>query len=664
MTAPVAEPDDARGDTAAPGARSVYCARTARVQLLPPELCNQIAAGEVLERPASAVKELVENALDAGARAVFVDLDEGGQALIRITDDGSGMRREDAELALQRHATSKISTVDDLSAIRTLGFRGEALASIASVSRMRLITQPHDAMLGTLIEIEGGHTARIAETAAAPGTVIEVRDLFYNTPARLKFLKRDTTELKRVQGWMQRLALMRPDVHFRLTADGRKRLDVPPHRDPVDRLLAVLGRELTEALHPLPELPPVDGVVTRGWFSEPSFTVRGGGSQFVFVNGRFIKDRTISAAITAAYRELMGKGRQPAVVLFIEVPLDLIDVNVHPTKIEVRFQDNDTVFRSVYRGLRDGLAAAPWARDTPGRARLGSAIGTLEDDDFVGGGGDRALAERTGTEAGATAREPWLSALLGGAPNDRARRDAPSLYDAAPWVGAERPLRGSSAPDGLRRPDEGLAPRAPQGGPGERSAPYFSRLRYIGQYSRAYLVCSDSAGLVIVDQHAAHERISFERLKASHEGRAPESQRLLFPVQLELDAVRAAALEDHLDFFAELGFELEPFGGQSFALKAVPGMLAGARYLDIVKDALDDLSNLERTTRVEEAIEAVLSRMACHGSVRAGDDLTEEEVYALFEQMDRIDFRAHCPHGRPVYFRLTLEELEKRFDRR
>ncbi len=629
-----------------------------RVHLLPPELCNQIAAGEVVERPASAVKELVENALDAGATRIAIDLEEGGRTLIRVTDNGHGMSRQDAELALERHATSKIATLDDLMSIRTLGFRGEALPSIASVSRMTLVTQPHDAMVGTRIVVEGGHIVEKADAASAPGTRIEVRDLFYNTPARLKFLKRVPTELRRVQMTLQRIALMWYGVQFRFTHKGRKRLDVAGHESFSDRLLAVLGREAHTGLYPIPELSDVGGVTATGYFSAPSLTARGTGSQYTFVNGRYIQDRTIQAAIKAAYRELIPNGRAPVVAVMLDVPPELVDVNVHPTKVEVRFQDTDAIFRAVFRGLRDGLARTPWTGqdETPGIRTTLAPTRLAHGDPGPYAPGRRLGGDETSLQSGPPAAQKHLRGLYG------------EHTESAPaWVSK---LFGGGPAPGLIPAGEGSEEHGDDGVCGGYDSDalggdqYFSRLRYIGQLARMYLLTTDGAGLVVVDQHAAHERISFERLKGAWRDRAPEYQQLLFPVQLELDALRAATLEEHLEFFHSVGFEIEPFGGTVFAIKTVPGILAGARYIQVVRDAIDDLSHVERTSRFDEALESVLSRMACHGSVRAGDDLTAEEAYALFAQMDQIDFRAHCPHGRPVSFKISLEELEKRFERR
>ena len=628
-----------------------------QIRVLPPALCNQIAAGEVVERPSSAVKELIENAIDAGATKVFVDLEEGGRALLQVTDNGHGMNAANAELALQRHATSKIAKLEDLTAIGTLGFRGEALASIASVSKLKLVTQEHESDVGVEITVEGGAIVDQRAAAAPPGTRISVRQLFYNTPARLKFLKRASSELRRVQSTLQQLALIYPAIHFRLTHDGRKRLDLPPHEDPTHRILAVLGRDTYEGIFPI-EPHQVKTIRTTGFFTRPSLNARNRNQQFVFVNNRYISDRTVSAAIAAAYRGLTPKGRYPIVILHLEVPLEAVDVNVHPAKIEVRFSDSDSVFRSVYHALQDGLAATPWvgeieraamARQLPGAERVREELTT-------------ATSPKHAPDPPPSQPQQGFLDSLYSAPR---QPSSPSL--PPPTATSASSYDSFRAFDGLDSSHPGPPPGASPGPIPERpegaKRSFFSRLRFIGQFNKTYLLCSQQDALVIVDQHAAHERISFERLRQAWSKREPEGQRLLFPTQLELDALRAATLEEYLEFFGDIGFEIEPFGGNSFALKSVPTVIKGAQHLQVIRDALDDLSNNEQSSRVDEAIDSVLSRIACHGSVRAGDRLSEDEAYALFAQMDEIDFSANCPHGRPVYFVMGLDEIEKRFDR-
>ncbi len=620
-----------------------------RIHILSPELADQIAAGEVVERPASAVKELVENAIDAGATRINVEIEEGGLKRIRVTDDGCGMGAADARIAVRRHATSKISNREDLFAIGTLGFRGEALPSIASVSRFELITKPAGRLGGTRVVIEGGERVSEGEYASAPGTSITVDDLFFNTPARLKFMKTRSTEVKHVLEAVQRLALPRPDVAFSVVHNGRRVLDLPVCDGHYARVHSIVGRDDSAYLYAAPDAEQ-DGVRVSGFFSQPALTRRTTNGIYTFVNGRFVRDSTILGAIRVAYRGLIDRGRHPVVILFLEVATAQVDVNVHPMKTEVRFHRADAAFRAVRRALANGLSACPWL--------------PRGDADAADDGG--ATASRAGDPGPIS---DW-SAAPTGRPSDATQ--APRRYAADRFSGV--PV-GDSMLDGL--PSRSYALRA--GGPAaagegglnevhtEDLLPetgYFSSLVYAGQVHSLYLVCSDPEGLVVVDQHAAHERITFERLRTVWAERRTQQQPMLLPEVLHFDSLRAAILSDNLDFFAALGFDIEPFGDTDFALKAVPAMLSGGRYANMLTDALDDLADTGDSGRVDEAIDAILSRMACHGSVRSGDTLSPSEARALLEELDAVDFGANCPHGRPVYFRMSLAEMERRFDRR
>lgn len=622
------------------------------VAVLPPELANQIAAGEVVERPASVVKELTENSLDAGAKRIEVAIENGGRDLIRVEDDGCGMMREDALRALERHATSKIGVVDDLFRIATLGFRGEAVPSIGSVSRMEIRTKPHGELSGTQIIVEGGIIKQIADVGMAAGTQIVVSDLFYNTPARLKFLKTSGTESRHITEALVRLGLSRPDVRVLLRKDGQVRLDLAPVSDLKDRVLEVLGRDVYDDLYETYAYPAINGIVCRGYFSKPGHAQRSASNVYTFVNGRYVVDRTVRAAIKGAYGTMLEKGRHPSVVLFIEVPFELLDINVHPSKTEVRFHDTNSLYRAVFHAVADQLAEAPWLEEG-GRRYLLKRREHQPGDDML-------RPEHASFEP-LNARHDRLSQLERGA--RRTPHDALSpFFRPQDWDDLQR---GFAAPGAapLREP-----PRVPLGEvgdePPEHAGRYFSSLRVIGQFRRMYILCEDRSGLVIIDQHAAHERVTFERLKGQFATEHKETQPLLFPQRLELDAMRAETLGDNLDFFETAGFEIEPFGGNTFALKAVPVVLQRARAEPLIRDAIDDLAGFGRSDRVDEAMESVLSRMACHGSVRGPTALTIDECEALLVQMDEIDFKANCPHGRPVYYRLPLIELEESFDRR
>jgi DNA mismatch repair protein MutL len=592
------------------------------IRVLSSELANQIAAGEVVERPASVVKELVENSIDAGATEVRVNIEGGGRALIEVRDDGCGMSPEGARRSLERHATSKISTSDDLAAIVTLGFRGEALPSIASVSRLTMTTRTAEQMEGARIDVIGGRVEPSRPAACPAGTEVQVRDLFFNTPARLKFLKREATEKRHIANWLARLALAHPHLHVRLLADGKLLIDAPAATDPIERASSLLGEAIARDLYRIRPDQGREPVFVSGLFSSPTLTRRNAGLVHTFVNGRFVRDKRIQAAIKVAYGTLLDRGTYPVCVLHISMAPDLVDVNVHPTKVEVRFDQPDLVFRAVRAALLDGLGAAPWVpgSDSPDRVyRLRSV-------------GDPTEAERlamSGAHSGPASLpvQETLPASLGG------------------WWTSAAQVQSSNEP---RPPRED----------------YFSTLTYIGKLGSVYLLCQDADGLVVLDQHAAHERVTFEKLRGEFSDHHREIQTLLLPLNLELDRNQRSILEEHGDFFTALGFDLEPFSDDSYVLRAVPALLVGAPYRRLIGEALDEIAVVGHTERLDKAVDAVLSRMACHGSVRAGDRMEPAEVKALLEQMDRIDFRANCPHGRPVYFRISWHELETRFDRK
>ena len=659
-----------------------------RVSVLPPELANQIAAGEVVERPASVVKELVENSMDAGAGRVEVTIEEGGRALIRIEDDGCGMSREDALRALERHATSKITCVDDLFNIGTLGFRGEALPSIASVSRVEIKTKPHGEISGTRIVVRGGHVEVVEEVGMPAGTTITVEDIFYNTPARLKFLKTPSTESRHITEMLIRMGLSRPDVRFVLKRDGKTRLDLPVAQDVKDRILAIMSREVYDVMYPTFEFPAVNGIVARGYFSKPGHVQRTANNIYVFVNGRYVNDRTISAAIKGAYGTLMERGKYASIVLFLDVPCELVDVNVHPAKHEVRFNDTNSVYRAVYHAISDALAEGPWVKREAKSASRVYALSKRDDSSDAQAAASSQVFTPTSTTIeplGATHRRQHqmdASALQLSRYNYRNDQGpSPKGMEQPPELGPKITYHDMS-PGALKERQQGFSAQGAQPlseppkvtiseqAPGEHhvaieaSEGYFSALRVIGQFKRQYIVCEDASGLVVIDQHAAHERVGYERLKALFATEHKEHQPLLFPKRIELDTLRSDIMSEHLDFFIKAGFEIEHFGGQSYALKSVPAVLQKANVDKLVRDVLDDLAYHGRTNRLDEAMDAILSRMACHSVVRGPTVLSNEECMALFEQMDAIDFAANCPHGRPVYFRISLMELEASFDRR
>jgi DNA mismatch repair protein MutL len=596
-----------------------------RIQVLPPGLVNQIAAGEVVERPASVVKELLENALDAGARSIQVDLEDGGLTLVRVADDGSGMEREDALLSLERHATSKLRDAGGLATIATMGFRGEAIPAIASVCRMRIDTCPDGppgSVVGTRIALEGGRVEAVEEVARARGTTVEVRDLFFNTPARRKFMRSAPAESGHASEAVVRVALARPDVGFTLRSGGRAAIATAAGASPEERAAIALGREAAR------RLIRVDGerggVRVHGVVTSPDHSAATARGLYLFVNGRFIRDRAIAYGVVRAYAGSLPAGRQPAGVLFLELPLDRVDVNVHPQKLEVRFQDARAATDAVHHAVNEALRPSPWLRHR---------------------------APAPGEEVVPLAAEPGVD-------------DVAAVLSVARERAAERArgLLPFPAPAG-----PGHAPAAPVS-PGSMAAQapgYFGSMRFVGQHARTYLVCEAPGGaLVVIDQHASHERLLFHHLREALRGRQLEVQPFLVPPVVTLPPAAARAVEGAVGELASVGLEVEPFGGDAFAVKSAPALLGGAAMGPLLADLAEQVEEAERGSAVGEALEGLLATMACHAAVRANQDLTRDEARALLDGLDAIDFKARCPHGRPVVVELPLAELERRVGRR
>ncbi len=594
-----------------------------RIHVLPAGLVNQIAAGEVVERPASVVKELVENALDAGARSIQVEVEDGGLALVRVADDGAGMDRDDALLSLERHATSKLRDAEGLAAIGTMGFRGEALPAIASVSRLRLDTCAGEDGAGVRVAVEGGRVVETGEVARARGTTVEVRDLFFNTPARRKFMRAPATEAGHASEAVLRLALARPDVAFSLRSAGRVALSAAAGSALADRAAAALGREAHR------HLVPVDArrgeVRVRGLVASPDHSEATSRSLYLYVNGRYVRDRGAAHAVLRAYAGSLPAGRHPAGVLFVELPLDRVDVNVHPQKLEVRFAEARTAYDALYHAISESLRPAPWLRHAAGEPPGGAAAGRVP------------LAAEE------------VAAVLG---------EARVLHPAAPWLpGAGEAAQGGGAL-AFPHPAAGMGLGPPRTG-------YFASLRFVGQHARTYLLCEAPGGaLVVVDQHASHERLLFHRLREAFRGRRLEVQPFLVPPVVTLPPGPARALEANLVEVERLGIGVEPFGGESFAVKGAPALLAGVALGPLLADLAAQLEQVERGSAVEAAVDDLLATMACHAAVRANEPVGPEEARALLDGLDAVDFKARCPHGRPVVFELGLAELEKRVGRR
>jgi DNA mismatch repair protein MutL len=606
-----------------------------RIQILPENLCNKIAAGEVVERPASVVKELVENAIDAGATEIIVEIEKGGKSLVRVIDDGSGMGREDLFLSLERHATSKISSDADLFQLRTLGFRGEALPSIAAVSRMVLRSRFKQDEAGWELYLESGLVKRADAVGMATGTTVEVRDLFFKMPARKKFLRRDETELGHVGDVITKLAMARPDIGFRLLHHGRSLIEVFPGQSMPERAGALLGRSL------LQDLIPIDcqGVTLKihGLLGTPAANRATTGFVYTFINGRYIRDRVVQHAVLEGYRQLIPRGRYPVAVLFLELDPELVDVNVHPTKHEVRFRQQSEIHDFLADSIKDVLRGSTWLGNTSARSEM------RPDHPGVAPAAESLPGDSAPSVAAQQVKEPEPGYAPAG--------DRKPVLSGPYWPAraqSEGPAVGSVEPVGELFPaDRG----------------FFASLQVLGQYHQSYLLCQDRHDLILIDQHAAHERIGFERLKQQwHAGRI-ESQQLLFPELLELSHQETAQLSQQLERLEKFGFEIEPFGGNSFAIKAVPQILRGTDVVSLVRDVVAELVVVGKSELIEAAIEKILILMACHGMIRANQALNPPETRALLNDLDAVDFSAQCPHGRPVMHRLTLAEIERLFKR-
>ncbi|MCG8424242.1 MAG: DNA mismatch repair endonuclease MutL [Proteobacteria bacterium] len=780
-------PDDRTSGRSAEGRPSGPDASAIRV--LPDDIIDQIAAGEVVERPASVVRELVENALDAGATHITVEADLGGKRLIRVVDNGCGMTAEDARTALMRHATSKLFRLEDIFSLTTMGFRGEALPSIAAVSRMVLTTRTRDQVAGTRLDLEAGQIVAESSVGAPAGTQIEVRDLLYNVPARLKFRKGNATETSHITDVVSRLAMANPQVHMRLRHASRTLLDAPSHKSHVERVRALLGSRFARRIHPV--AGEEGGVEVEAYLTAPELAQATGRGVQIYIGRRPIKDRGLLQAVCMGYGELLPKGRYPVVVVFVDVPGGAVDVNVHPQKQEVRFSDPQAVYAAVRHTVRRGVAHAPWLSDrahtgaSPVHMRPAGRPGKKVDTEFIRSGAAGQPAIRSAAPPRPTGRqspEPGpaaghrSSALVAdhaaettralfsmdrpgprpGAPtaaqNEAHHRPTPqhetsasqslpgrsadsseptaesaglrrALFPMAPPAdddsaadrGGEKPAasqpwppdlraRKSSSRAGERRSpwpyaarsspaaQTSASPSGPPAGSGDRARPaagmsadaaepgsaqslllpdqaadsaarFFSDLHYIGQLDQTYLVCESRGEMILIDQHAAHERVAFQRLRERYQKREIPVQRMLLARNVELAPEQAAVAVEHAGDLGRMGFELEPFGGTTFALKTMPAGLDQGDAPDVLIELLSELAEQGGSRALEERLDLALATIACHSVVRAGDRLSVQEVYSLFHTLDEVEFKAHCPHGRPVLLRISIGEIARRFGR-
>ena len=599
--------------------------RVPRVHKLPMQLANQIAAGEVVERPSAVVKELLENSLDAGARHIEIEVEQGGSKLIRLRDDGCGIEKDDLALALSRHATSKIYSFEDLEGVASLGFRGEALPSISSVSRLELRSRAQDSAQAWRIASDGGDQMSTPEPVAHPqGTTVEVRDLFFNTPARRKFLRSEKTEFSHLEGVVKRISLSRFDVGFTLRHNQRVVHRLRPAQELIDqqqRVASVCGQAFME--NALRIEYQAAGMRLWGWVALPTFSRSQADLQYFFVNGRMVRDKLVTHGIRQAYQDVLYHGRHPAYVLYLELEPKTVDVNVHPTKHEVRFREGRMVHDFLFRSLHAALADA-----RPGATEIG---------------------------------EPSAVALARGTPASAA---------SSPEYAYPRPMTSSysqqaSMPLAVREQLQGYQALAQHSWSAPGAVPEAADLPPLGyaiaQLHGIYVLAENAHGLVLVDMHAAHERITYERMKTALDGEGVRSQPLLVPLSINVSQSEARLPEEYPEVFAELGFALEAIGPEVIVVREVPSLLREADIEKLVRDVLSDLATYGTTRRVKEAINELLGTMACHGSVRANRKLTLPEMNALLRDMETTERSGQCNHGRPTWVQLELDQLDKLF---
>jgi len=631
-------------------------------------LADQIAAGEVVERPASVVKELIENAIDAGAKSMSVEIEDGGLRAIRVSDDGSGMSKEDAQLCYLRHATSKLRTRDDLFCIRTMGFRGEALPSIASVSHFALRTRPRDDLAGTEVRVEGGVVRDVREVGCAPGTHVEIADLFYNVPARLKFLKSKPTESGHVSAVCTRAALAHPGLAFKLTRDNRTTLEFAPARSLSERVNAVFpGEALREYKI------DSEGATLHALLGAPERARSGSAHLHIFVNTRPVRDLTLARSVAFAFGSVLPPGRFPVGALHITLDPAEVDVNVHPQKSEVRFARGrallDAITRNLARSLGTSAFRGPAARSQNfWSERLGSSgaglIATSLPDAALA---HAVLGASAGAAGAASGAAPYANAAALESEPDPWGLSGQSETSAPTAIDANAATTQASAAYPPRVAEE-LAPgpsqsQTAQPAPLLEPTGFFGGLRLLGQSRRTFLVCESDSGVVIIDQHAADERVRFDQLRRAYAQHNVRVQRLLFPERVECSEVEATLIEQHQTELEALGLACSRLGPTTVAVASVPALLSRASPVRLVRDVLSELSRTGERA-FQDALDMALATMACHAAIRAGDPLSEVEVSALFKQLDAVeDFQRHCPHGRPILCVLPFTELEHRLGR-
>ncbi len=586
-----------------------------RIKLLNEKVISHIAAGEVIERPASVIKELVENSIDAGASKIVIEVEEGGKKLIRVEDNGSGMGRSDAEIAFLRYSTSKIDTLRDLEAISSLGFRGEALASIAAVSKVLLVTKPQEAEAGTEVVVEGSKIRQVRDAAANTGTVVTVSDLFYNTPARRKYLKTTRTELARITDLVTRMALIHPGIFIKLIHNETEVINTPRTDNPLDTMVHIYGREMAREMLPV-EYADLD-IKIEGYISKPAVTRKTRSHISFFVNSRYVVSKLLSSALKEGYHNLIMKSKYPAAVLNLKINPRKIDVNVHPTKLEIRFEDDSAVHKAVIMAVEETLKKHSLIPD------MGSA----------------------------DIEKPSLLAF------ESAQEEFTVSQPAIPIIEAQRQadIETFELEPGLDRQKNTSIPH-------ETST--LPRMSLIGQILDTYIVAQSGENILLIDQHAAHERVLFERLHGTGTGDKRNRQDLLAPLSLELTPGQKGFVTANRDMLDDLGFRFEHFGGNTFLVTAMPVTLGDIGDAGTVSDIIDELTTLGTTKRREELLEKAAAIVACHSAIRGGDILSPTQMRDLLTSLYGTTNVYSCPHGRPTILSITKDELEKRFKRK
>ncbi|MFA7229895.1 MAG: DNA mismatch repair endonuclease MutL [Victivallaceae bacterium] len=614
------------------------------IRVLPENISNRIAAGEVIERPASVVKELVENAIDAGATSITVEIEHAGGKLISVTDNGSGMDQDDALMCLEPHATSKIREEHDIDLIHTLGFRGEAIPSIASISRFYLKTRTHDSREGSEIIVHGGRIVQAAPAGCAPGTQISVRDLFFNTPARKKFLRTESTEEKHIQEMLYMLALPYPEVAFELIVNGRRVFSSPAHDTLLPRIKTFFGKSYLESM--LPVAYSEKGISVSGFAARHGLTRNSRREQRTFVNGRPVESAPMFRGIRDGYGSLIEKGRFAPVLLFLRVDLEMVDVNVHPAKREVRFNHENNISGAIAEAVRTALRQAPAPSVTlDSRISLKTLLQSTEIN-YASPKSEQPALEMDEIP------DPEITEIIASAQKPATGNFSAAKPDSSTWTApTERSASQPVSPIPTVKITDNGVPMLPGSGP----------ISILGFLDETYILATGAAGLIVIDQHAAHERVMFEKLLKGAENNIP-SQKLLLPITLEVSRAEASFLIKKADVFLRLGFEIEPLSSNTIMLSAIPHSLAQENSGGLIRDILSDMvenESLNAKTDLE-----TIARASCIAAVKAHDSLSLEEAKSLLRQLAECDMPFSCPHGRPTLISITVRELEKRFGRK